>query len=119
LAGRIKNCRSESVRLCVVKEAVKEVYKTMTGGRERQGRRKKKATTEEQRKRKEKKMEKKYIALLLVCLVVAAGVGVEAEEYTPLQKDCFSHCWHGCFFPTAFCNEWCAAMCKYPINIGN
>jgi len=64
-------------------------------------------------------MGKKYIVLLLVCLIVVAGVGVEAEEYTDLQKDCFTHCWHGCFFPTSFCNVWCSAACKYPINMGN
>lgn len=41
----MRNYSSESVRLYVVKEALKEVYMEMIVERERQGRRKKKPTT--------------------------------------------------------------------------
>ncbi|WVY97757.1 hypothetical protein V8G54_029908 [Vigna mungo] len=98
----MRNYSSESVRLFVVREALKE----------RKAGKEEKETDNSRKNIKQKKMRKTYMLLLLVCLVVAAGVCVEAEEHTDLQKDCFSHCWHGCFFPTSFCDAWCATIRK-------
>ncbi|KAK7405432.1 hypothetical protein VNO78_06724 [Psophocarpus tetragonolobus] len=60
-------------------------------------------------------MGNKYVALLLVCLVVIEGVTVEGKTLAERQEECFSYCWHGCIFPTAFCNHWCRFACQEPI----
>ncbi|KAG4984291.1 hypothetical protein AAZX31_10G234000 [Glycine max] len=64
-------------------------------------------------------MANKNVALLLlVCLVVAAGVEAR-RPYAVVRDECFGYCWHGCIFPSSYCNWWCDKVCKYPIDFGD